>query len=106
MAAYRVPYLLAGGSLLLKMESQYREHFYRHLEPFRHYIPVRGDLSDLTERVEWARQNDAQAKTIAENAVRISVFPEKYSLELFPSYDPYAWLVECNSFKTMIPDHQ
>ena len=72
---------------MLKMESQYREHFYRHLEPFQHYVPVRGDLSDLTERIEWARRNDAEAKTIAENAVRISVFPEGVRLEVFSLYD-------------------
>ena len=70
MAAYRVPYLLAGGSLLLKTESKYYEHFYRDLKPFEHYVPVKEDLSDLMERITWARENDAEAKKIAENAVR------------------------------------
>ena len=55
--------------MLLKAESKYYEHFYRDLKPFEHYVPVKEDLSDLEERIMWARENDAEAKKIAENAV-------------------------------------
>lgn len=65
MAAYRLPYLLAGGSLLFKQESKYYEHFYNQLTPNVHYIPVKTDLSDLVDKIRWAIANDAKAKEIA-----------------------------------------
>ncbi|XP_064393653.1 protein O-glucosyltransferase 2-like isoform X2 [Halichondria panicea] len=60
VAAYRLPYLLAGGSLVLKQDSSYYEHFYHQLEPWEHYIPLHRNISDVLERVEWARENDDQ----------------------------------------------
>lgn len=66
VAAYRFPYLLAGGSLVFKQKSKYHEHFYRHLKPGVHYVEVRADLSDLVDKLLWARENDNQARAIAE----------------------------------------
>lgn len=60
-----MPYLLGGGSLLLKQESKYYEHFYNALKPNVHYIAVKTDLSDLIEKINWALENDAEAKEIA-----------------------------------------
>lgn len=65
VAAYRLPYLLAGGSLVLKQDSEYYEHFYGDLSPWKHYVPVKRDLSDLVDRVVWARENDEEAHKIA-----------------------------------------
>lgn len=65
VAAYRLPYLLAGGSLLLKQESKYYEHFYNNMIPNVHYIPIKKNLSDLIEKVNWALDNDDQAEQIA-----------------------------------------
>jgi hypothetical protein len=72
VAAYRLPYLLAGGSLLFKVDSPYYEHFYRDLVAGDHYVAVKNDLSDLLERVKWAKDNDAEARRIAENARRFA----------------------------------
>ncbi|KAM3964768.1 protein O-glucosyltransferase 2 [Aphomia sociella] len=68
VAAYRLPYLLAGGGMVLKQDSPYFEHFYKLLRPWEHYVPVARDLSDLTKRVKWALANDDEARKIAENA--------------------------------------
>ena len=68
VAAYRLPYLLAGGSVVFKQESTYFEHFYKDLKPWQHFIPVKRDLSDILERVKWAKDNDAEVRRIAENA--------------------------------------
>ena len=79
VAAYRLPYLLAGGSLILKQDSSYYEHFYHKLEPWVHYVPIKQDISDLLEKVEWAKENDREAEEIAKNAaqfVRDNVLPE------------------------------
>lgn len=58
VAAYRLPYLLAGDSVVLKQDSIYYEHFYNELRPWEHYVPVRADLGDLLEKIQWARQHD------------------------------------------------
>uniref|UniRef100_A0A4W5S055 Protein O-glucosyltransferase 3 n=1 Tax=Hucho hucho TaxID=62062 RepID=A0A4W5S055_9TELE len=65
VAAYRFPYLMLGNSLVLKQISPYYEHFYTHLKPGTHYIPVKRSLSDLIQKIEWAKENDAEAQAIA-----------------------------------------
>lgn len=60
MAAYRLPYLLAGDSVVLKQDSSYYEHFYNELQPWEHYIPIRADLGDLLEKIQWAREHDEE----------------------------------------------
>lgn len=79
VAAYRFPYLLAGGSLVLKQDSSYYEHFYHKTVPWEHYVPVRGDLSDLLDQVEWAKAEDKHAEEIAANSaqfVRDNLLPD------------------------------
>ncbi|XP_031436708.1 protein O-glucosyltransferase 2 isoform X2 [Clupea harengus] len=65
VAAYRLPYLLAGSSVVLKQASPYYEHFYRQLQPWQHYIPFKADLSDLLDQLHWARNHDDEAQKIA-----------------------------------------
>lgn len=60
MAAYRLPYLLAGDSVVLKQDSSYYEHFYNELRPWTHYIPISADLGDLLEKIKWAREHDEE----------------------------------------------
>lgn len=67
VAAYRMPYLLGGGSLVFKPPSKYYEHFYNDLVPYQHYIPIEKDLSDLVEKIHWAIEHDAEAEKIARN---------------------------------------
>ncbi|XP_014253410.1 KDEL motif-containing protein 1-like isoform X2 [Cimex lectularius] len=73
VAAYRFPYLLAGDSLVLKQNSPYYEHFYSELEPWVHYVPVKRDLSDLVEKIKWAKENDDKAKAISQAGRRFAV---------------------------------
>ncbi|CAG9853708.1 unnamed protein product [Phyllotreta striolata] len=70
VAAYRMPYLLAGGSVLFKPASKYYEYFYKDLKPYVHYIPVKEDISDIVEKIKWAIDHDEEAKAIAENSRR------------------------------------
>ncbi|XP_068786421.1 protein O-glucosyltransferase 3 isoform X2 [Struthio camelus] len=65
VAAYRFPYLLLGDSLVLKQASQYYEHFYTELKPWKHYVPVKRNLEDLLEKIKWAKENDEEARKIA-----------------------------------------
>lgn len=60
VAAYRFPYLMGGNSVVLKQDSPYYEHFYKSLEPGKHYIPFKRDLSDLREKILWAKSHDEE----------------------------------------------
>ena len=55
VAAYRFPYLLLGDSLVIKQASQYYEHFYMELAPWKHYVPVQRNSQDLLEKIKWAK---------------------------------------------------
>lgn len=69
VAAYRLPYLLAGNSVVLKQDSPYYEHYYNELKPFVHYIPFHRDPKlDLVEKVKWLKENDQEAQKIMKNA--------------------------------------
>lgn len=46
--------------------------FSKFLKPMKNYIPIKYDLSDLDEKIEWLVQNDDKAKEIAENALKFS----------------------------------
>jgi hypothetical protein len=55
------------GCCVLKVESPlgYRQWYYDRLSPWEHFVPVKSDLSDLIEKIDWARSNDVRAKEIA-----------------------------------------
>lgn len=65
---------------MLKQDSDYYEHFYQQLEPWEHYVPVKADISDLLERVQWARGQDQRAQEMADSAgqfVKDHLMPDK-----------------------------
>ncbi|KAL4220213.1 Protein O-glucosyltransferase 2 [Mactra antiquata] len=86
VAAYRLPLLLAGDSVVFKQDSEYYEHFLLDLQPYVHYIPFKNDLSDLIEKIQWARDNDEKAKEIGRNG-------RKYVLENLTPSDIYCYYV-------------
>ena len=72
VAAYRLPFLLAGGALVFKADSPYYEHFYPSLTPWQHYVPVKADLSDLLEKIQWAKDHDQEAQVISRRAAQFA----------------------------------
>lgn len=56
---------LYSNSVVFKVESHYEQWFYKDLVEWVHYIPVKGDLSDLEEKYKWALENDMKCKQIA-----------------------------------------
>jgi len=59
---------LLSGCLPFKQDSPDIMCFYPELKAWKHYIPVRRDLSDLCEKIQWARAHDDEARQIALNA--------------------------------------
>jgi len=57
----------ASNCCVFKQECPTEEFFDCMLKPYIHYIPVKRDLSDLTDQIYWAKSNDSKAKEIADN---------------------------------------
>jgi hypothetical protein len=55
------------GCCILKVESPWVQWFSHRIEPWVHYVPVRADLGDLLEKVDWCRTHDREAGQIAAN---------------------------------------
>jgi|688.fasta_scaffold113091_3 hypothetical protein len=72
-AAWRLSKYMLSYSVILKVDSPWVEHFYNDLKPWIHYIPIKSDLSDLIQRIEWCRENDNICETIAKNAFQYVV---------------------------------
>jgi hypothetical protein len=67
-AAYRFGLELSTGSVILKVESKYIIWFQKYLKPFYHYIPIKKDLSDLEEKIDWCNSHEKECEKIALNA--------------------------------------
>ena len=65
VAAYRLLGTMMTGSLILKVEGPYTLWIDHLLKPGKHYVPVKADLSDLLEVLEWCKTHDAKCKKIA-----------------------------------------
>lgn len=68
----RMYWILLSNSLLLKQVTSNIEWYYGTLKPYEHYIPVKEDLSDLLEKIDWAKSNDINAQRIAVNATELA----------------------------------
>lgn len=64
----RAYWQLFSNSLILKVESDNIQWYYDALSPYKHYVPVKSDLSNLIEQIEWARSHDREARQIIQNA--------------------------------------
>jgi hypothetical protein len=65
----RLKYLLFSRRALLLVERPYVEFFHNDLVAWEHYIPVKRDLSDLMERVQWAFDHPEACDTMARAAL-------------------------------------
>jgi hypothetical protein len=61
------------GSCVLKVETDYTQWFYGALERWRHYVPVKRDLSDLVDKLYWCLENDSAAQVIAVEAQKFAL---------------------------------
>lgn len=64
-ASFRLKHLFLCGSLVFHVGEEWIEFFYIQLKPWVHYIPVKQDLSDLSELLQFVKENDAVAEEIA-----------------------------------------
>jgi len=68
VTAFRLSAELAFGSVILKVDSDYKIWYLDLLKPYIHYIPINRDLSDLKEKIEWCKQNQDKCRSISINS--------------------------------------
>jgi hypothetical protein len=68
----RLKYLFWSHRPVILIDRPDKEYFYDYLKPWREYIPVKNDLSDLVEKVDWIFNNKEKAQQIANNAYEFS----------------------------------
>ncbi len=70
--ADRFKSFLSMGSLCFVQTTPCREYYSLLARPFIDYVPVAGNLQNLTEAIEWARSNDQEAQRVAHNGIKFS----------------------------------
>ena len=75
VSAFRLSSELRMRSVILIVESDYKLWYSQWLVPYEHYVPVKKDLSDLIDIIQWCIKHDKECSKIAENAY---TFYEKY----------------------------
>ncbi|MBX7066698.1 MAG: hypothetical protein K1X28_05655 [Parachlamydiales bacterium] len=94
---------LLSNSVSFKQESDQEQWFYSALKPYTHYIPIKNDMSDLIEKVEWARSHDTEVQQIIQNAqdfAKNNLLPEDDYLYLYLALKECALRQE-NNWKKM-----
>lgn len=59
---------LLSDSLTLKQESDQIQWFHGALVPYRHYLPIANDMSDLVEKIKWAETHEEEVLAMIKNA--------------------------------------
>ncbi|XP_043966018.1 protein O-glucosyltransferase 1 isoform X1 [Gambusia affinis] len=64
-ASFRLKHLFLCGSLVFHVGDEWQEFFYPQLKPWVHFVPVKQDLSDVRELIQFVKENDSVAQDIA-----------------------------------------
>jgi hypothetical protein len=59
---------LNSGSVLMKVESGWRQWFYDSFHPWTHYVPIADDFSDLQEKYHWCETHPEECERMVSNA--------------------------------------
>merc|ERR1719498_1884193 len=60
--------------------------------PYKHFVPVKSDLSDLKTKIDWLRHNTREAEKISENAqifARYFLNPEMITKKFKKQFSEY-----------------
>ncbi|XP_041936970.1 protein O-glucosyltransferase 1 isoform X1 [Alosa sapidissima] len=69
-ASFRLKHLFLCGSLVFHVGEEWLEFFYPQIRPWVHYIPVKQDLSDARDLLQFVKENDNVAEVIAKRGER------------------------------------
>lgn len=66
--SFRLGTTLALGSVVLLVESKSKLWFEKELIAWKHYVPVKEDMSDLLEKAGWCKSHPFECKEIAKRS--------------------------------------
>lgn len=75
VSAFRLSAMLSLNCVPLIVESVWNLWYSHLLIPYEHFIPIKADLSNLYEQIDWCKNNDDACEMIASNALE---FAETY----------------------------
>ncbi len=61
-------WVLLSNSLVIKQITPNIQWYYGGLKPYVHFLPLKEDLGDLLEQINWAKEHDEDAKKMAERS--------------------------------------
>ncbi len=96
----RLAVLLFSNSLVFKHSTDSYQWWYSEIKPYEHYIPVKNDLSDLLEQLEWAISHDTECRMISSNASKLAsriLSEEAVYLYLYKLLKAYALIQGINN---------
>ncbi|KAG7263675.1 hypothetical protein CRUP_031974 [Coryphaenoides rupestris] len=95
-ASFRLKHLFLCGSLVFHVGDEWQEFFYGQLRPWVHYVPLKQDLSDVRQLLQFVKQHDGIAQDIALRGQRhildhlkmedVSCYWEKLLSQFGPSF--------------------
>ena len=68
--ASQLPWTLHCASVVLMVPPSF-ESIMADIQPWRHFVPLAPDYSDLEEKVDWCRSHDADCREISATATRL-----------------------------------
>lgn len=72
VAAFRLASMMRLKSLMLIVEGPYTLWYGHLLKPWKHYVPLKSDASDLDAKLEWCRAHDKACQDMAEAASQVA----------------------------------
>jgi hypothetical protein len=69
----RLKYLFYCKRPVIIIDRPFVEFYYSLLIPYVHYIPVKRDLSDLLEQIQWMKEHEDDCMKIAENGYQFAL---------------------------------
>jgi len=99
----RLKYLLLCGSTLLQVDEPHTEFFQSRMKAFEHFVPVKADWSDFMDRVEWIRQNPAEAERIGQRGQKFAREELRVTDVLGHMYDVVTALGKQQKYKVVPP---
>jgi len=71
VTAFRLTRNLKSGSVVLLVGSEWDLWYFDKLKEWEHYIPVKKDLSDLIDKINWCKKNDDKVYDITIRAKKL-----------------------------------
>ena len=102
----RVPWIMLSNSVLVKQETKNMQWFYPALKPYVHYVPLKEDLTDIFQQIEWMKSHDKELQKISTNAqnfVKNNLMPEDIDAHMTIILNEYAKIQKDIEIKPSLP---